>query len=167
MTAPPDYYQILGVPEDAPLSLIRRSYRLIALRSHPDTNPNDSVAAERFRFATEAYDVLSDEYSRAAYDIRRRGELPAEDSEFLHAPRSPAGFTMAAEEAKAAWDYIQNLESMWETAQRRDQKAQMEWRATREAEPVRQNTRIQLFFAGLCIGVLAMLGGLIGILFFW
>jgi molecular chaperone DnaJ len=63
-----DYYEILGVAKEASAEDIRKSYRQAALKNHPDRNPGDSEAAGRFKEATEAYQVLSDEEKRSRYD---------------------------------------------------------------------------------------------------
>ncbi len=63
-----DYYEILGVAKDAPADEIRKAYRKEALKSHPDRNPGDSAAEARFKEATEAFQVLSDDDKRARYD---------------------------------------------------------------------------------------------------
>lgn len=63
-----DYYEILGVDRDASSQEIKRAFRRIARESHPDANPGDSEAENRFRLAAEAYEVLSDPQRRAAYD---------------------------------------------------------------------------------------------------
>jgi molecular chaperone DnaJ len=63
-----DYYATLGVPRDASDQDIKRAFRRIARESHPDANPGESEAAERFREAAQAYEVLSDPQRRAAYD---------------------------------------------------------------------------------------------------
>ena len=63
-----DYYVTLGVPRDASEQDIKRAFRRIARESHPDANPGESEAADRFRGAAEAYEVLSDPQRRAAYD---------------------------------------------------------------------------------------------------
>ena len=63
-----DYYEILGVAKDADEKMVKRAYRKLAMQYHPDRNPDDEEAAERFREVTEAYEVLSDQEKRARYD---------------------------------------------------------------------------------------------------
>src|SRR5262245_57578475 len=63
-----DYYEVLGVPREAPVDDIKKAFRRLAVKYHPDKNPNDSTAEERFKEAAEAYEVLSDEEKRARYD---------------------------------------------------------------------------------------------------
>ena len=63
-----DYYEVLGVSREASADDIRRSYRQCALKYHPDRNPNDPSAEEKFKEATEAYSVLSDDEKRGNYD---------------------------------------------------------------------------------------------------
>ncbi len=67
-----DYYRILGVARDASQEEIKKTFRRLARETHPDANPGDPGAEERFREIAEAYEVLSDPRRRAAYD---RGEL--------------------------------------------------------------------------------------------
>ncbi|MBW1916872.1 MAG: molecular chaperone DnaJ [Deltaproteobacteria bacterium] len=63
-----DYYQILGVPRDAKEEDIKKKYRQLALKYHPDRNPGDKEAEERFKEASEAYEVLRDPQKRRLYD---------------------------------------------------------------------------------------------------
>jgi len=67
-----DYYDILGVDEDAGQSEIKKAYRSLARKHHPDRNPDDDRAEERFKEIQEAYSVLSDEEQRRQYDQRRK-----------------------------------------------------------------------------------------------
>ena len=63
-----DYYEILGIQRDAAVDDIKKAFRRLAVKYHPDKNPNDSTAEERFKEAAEAYEVLSDQEKRARYD---------------------------------------------------------------------------------------------------
>ena len=63
-----DLYQTLGVSRDASKEDIKKAHRKLALKYHPDKNPDDDVARDKFKRVQEAYDVLSDDEKRAAYD---------------------------------------------------------------------------------------------------
>jgi molecular chaperone DnaJ len=63
-----DYYNILGIKKDAKADEIKKAYRRLARKYHPDVNPNDKVAEEKFKEVQEAYDILSDEKKRKVFD---------------------------------------------------------------------------------------------------
>jgi molecular chaperone DnaJ len=63
-----DYYEVLGVGRDADEQQLKSAYRRLAMDHHPDRNPDDKQAEERFKEAAEAYSVLSDPQKRSAYD---------------------------------------------------------------------------------------------------
>lgn len=63
-----DYYDVLGVSRDAGDADLKNAYRRLAMKFHPDRNPDDAAAEEKFKEAKKAYDVLSDRQKRAAYD---------------------------------------------------------------------------------------------------
>ncbi len=68
MAAKRDYYEVLGVDREADLDQIKKAYRQLALKYHPDRNPGDTGAEEKFKEATEAYEVLRDPDKRTQYD---------------------------------------------------------------------------------------------------
>lgn len=68
MSTKRDYYEILGVSKNATDAELKKAYRRLAMKHHPDRNPDDTKAEEQFKEAKEAYDVLSDERKRSAYD---------------------------------------------------------------------------------------------------
>ena len=63
-----DYYEVLGVSKNASAAEIKKAYRKMAIQYHPDKNPNDKSAEEKFKIAAEAYEVLSDSNKKARYD---------------------------------------------------------------------------------------------------
>ena len=63
-----DYYEILGISKSATQTEIKKAYRKMAIKYHPDKNPGDTTAEENFKKAAEAYEVLSDENKKARYD---------------------------------------------------------------------------------------------------
>ena len=84
-----DFYQVLGVPDSSSQAEIKKAYRRLAKQYHPDANPNNPQAAERFKEISEAHSVLSDADKRKQYDQMRR--LGAFDGGMARGPRSTAG----------------------------------------------------------------------------
>ena len=82
-----DYYDILGVDRSAQGDELKKAYRKLAMKYHPDRNPDDASASEKFKEATEAYEVLSDSSKRSAYD--QFGHQGVDASGFSSGGRSP------------------------------------------------------------------------------
>ena len=70
-----DYYEILGLTKGSSADEIKKAYRKVAMQYHPDRNPGDKAAEEKFKEAAEAYEVLSDADKRAQYDRYGRSRL--------------------------------------------------------------------------------------------
>src|SRR5438309_10115266 len=85
-----DYYEVLGVPKAASADDIKKAYRRLARKHHPDTNRGDPSAEAKFKEVQEAYDVLADDKKRSSYD------------QFGHAGVSSAHAAEAAAAAAAA-----------------------------------------------------------------
>src|SRR3974377_797537 len=84
-----DYYRLLDLPRNASEADIKKAYRRLAMKFHPDRNPGDKSAEEKFKEAKEAYEILSNPDQRAAYD--RYGHAGVSTS----APGAGAGFAGA------------------------------------------------------------------------
>lgn len=104
-----DYYQILGVADSAAAEDIKKAYRKLAKKYHPDANPNDPQAAERFKEVGEAYAVLSDADKRRQYDqMRKLGPLGGVGG-FGYGGRSPGGPGGPAGETRFSFDDLGDL----------------------------------------------------------
>ena len=68
MSGKRDYYEVLGVGRNADAAQIKKAYRKLAKKYHPDTNAGNAEAEQKFKEVTEAYDVLGDEEKRKMYD---------------------------------------------------------------------------------------------------
>jgi curved DNA-binding protein CbpA len=79
MSQPKDYYAALGLDKEATETDIKKAYRKLAMTCHPDKNPDDPNAKEKFQAISEAYSILSDPEKKGRYD---RGELDDEGAEF-------------------------------------------------------------------------------------
>jgi len=90
MASQKDYYDILGVDRDADQKEIKKAYRKLAKKYHPDRNPDDPEAGEKFKEISEAYGILSDEDKRARYD--QYGHAGIGDDDFNYEDFARGGF---------------------------------------------------------------------------
>ncbi|MGD9976795.1 MAG: DnaJ domain-containing protein, partial [Bacteroidales bacterium] len=84
MTTKRDFYEILGVGKNATKDEIKKAYRQMAIKYHPDKNPGDKEAEEKFKEAAEAYEVLSDDNKRARYDQFGHAGMGSSGGGFSH-----------------------------------------------------------------------------------
>lgn len=134
-----DYYKILGVPETASAKEIKAAYRKLSRQYHPDANPGDPTAEERFKEVSAAYDVLGDEKKRKEYDeVRRLGAMGG----FAGGPGGAGGFSFEGD----LGDLLGNLFG----------RVRQRTRASRGTGPQRGadlETELQLSFQGAATGV--------------
>lgn len=118
-----DYYEILGVSEKAGDGEIKKAYRRLAKKYHPDSNPNNKMAEEKFKEISEAYDVLSNPQKRKQYDQLRqmgqRGFTGAEGFEDLFTTRRGKGRTFSFEDLGGFGDLFSSFFDMGETTRRK------------------------------------------------
>ena len=88
-----DYYEVLGVNRDASADEIKKAYRKLAMKYHPDRNPDNKAAEEKFKELSEAYDALSDDNKKAAYD--RFGHAGLDPNMGMGGGRGAQGFADA------------------------------------------------------------------------
>ncbi len=84
-----DYYNILGVSEQAEEEQIKQAYRRLAKKYHPDLNPNDSEAEEKFKNVVEAYETLGDADKRKEYDLKKTKTGDGRKRESTASAKSP------------------------------------------------------------------------------
>lgn len=120
-----DFYAILGIEEDADANAVKRAYRQIARKYHPDRNAGDEEAANKFRDAAEAYRVLGDSELRAEYDAYRKG--------------GPGGMNIPKAPTEATGDVLNDLFGTSRKKQRRDY--QHEQQQQQRSRPSRAQTR--------------------------
>ena len=115
MANQPDYYVILGIPEDATSDEVRSAYRQAARAHHPDVNPGDDGAADRFKQVQQAYEVLGDPSRRATYrrPRPRRGTDAGAPASSRRPPQGgnsyAAAWGMAPDRMAAAPHHVTNV----------------------------------------------------------
>ena len=107
-----DYYKILGIIESSSEEEIKKAYRKLAKKYHPDRNPNNKEAEEMFRKVSEAYEVLGDEKKRKDYDNKRKFRNKNQDEKKYSKTNKTTNFSFAADFFKSS----KNMKNMFESA---------------------------------------------------
>lgn len=94
-----DYYEVLGVNKNADAATIKKAYRKLAKKYHPDSNEGNASAAEHFKEVNEAYDVLSDEKKRKLYDQFGHAAFEEGAGNYGNAQGSPLAVALAEHRA--------------------------------------------------------------------
>lgn len=87
-----DFYEILEIPRDASQDHIKKAYRELALKYHPDQNPDDPVAEEKFKKLSQAYSVLGDPVKKQRYDLGGYQDESASQNQWRRASGNPWGY---------------------------------------------------------------------------
>jgi curved DNA-binding protein CbpA len=93
----PDYYSLLDVKRGASATEIKNAYRKMVFRYHPDRNPGDEQAADKFKLVLEAYETLSDSAKRSMYDQATRSKFPDQEQEPQWGDQIGKGFRFSQE----------------------------------------------------------------------
>ena len=123
-----DYYRILEIKEDADFSEIKKKYRKLAIKYHPDKNPGDDEAVKKFREITEAYEILGDEKKRKEYDNKRKFKNGQENNKNLKNKNnfSDNNFSFGKEFFKSASEMKEMFENSFNLNKMGKKKAEME-----------------------------------------
>lgn len=110
-----DYYQILGVSPQAPPEEIKQGFRRLAFRYHPDRNPGDTIAEDRFKDINEAHEILSDEGRRSQYDRFRESILAMDKRKPNRSRKRDKGSNLADQDFDR---FIENIRNPPDTPRR-------------------------------------------------
>ena len=120
-----DYYRILEIKEDADFSEIKKKYRKLAIKYHPDKNPGDDEAVKKFREIREAYEILGDEKKRKEYDNKRKFKNGQENNKNKN-NFSDNNFSFGKEFFKSASEMKEMFENSFNLNKMGKKKAEME-----------------------------------------
>lgn len=125
-----DYYRILEIKEDADFLEIKKKYRKLAIKYHPDKNPGDDEAIKKFREITQAYEVLGDEKKRKEYDCKRKSKNGQENKKNENLKNrnnfSDNNFSFGKEFFKSASEMKEMFENSFNLNKMGKKKAEME-----------------------------------------
>lgn len=110
-----DYYYILGVKENSSATEIKKAYRKLSLKFHPDKNDGDEFFTEHFKSIQEAYEILNDDAKRQAYDLKRGGYKPNESEKKYSYQQEVAPTIEYFETSKSYFFYGDEITFSWKT----------------------------------------------------
>lgn len=108
-----DYYYILGIKQTASIDEVKKAYRKLSLKFHPDKNDGDEFFADRFKEVLEAYEILSEPYKRQEYDRKRNGY-----SSTTRQPHNGTNFSPEIDfftSSKSSFEYDEGITFSWKT----------------------------------------------------
>ena len=120
-----DYYRILEIKEDADFLEIKKKYRKLAIKYHPDKNPGDDEAVKKFREITQAYEVLGDEKKRKENDCKRKSKNGQENKQNENL-KNRNNFSFGKEFFKSASEMKEMFENSFNLNKMGKKKAEME-----------------------------------------
>ena len=125
-----DYYEVLGVDKNATAEELKKAYRKMAIKYHPDKNPGDDEAVKKFREITEAYEILGDEKKRKEYDNKRKFKNGQENNKNKNLKNknnfSDNNFSFGKEFFKSASEMKEMFENSFNLNKMGKKKAEME-----------------------------------------
>ena len=106
-----DYYEVLGVPKTASADEIKKAYRNLAMKYHPDKNPGDKVAEEKFKQISQAYDVLGDDVKRRNYDMTGSYQYQTQDTAYQQNNTYQRQYTYSNFDSDVFWEWFAKNQS--------------------------------------------------------
>lgn len=134
-----DYYEVLGVPKTASADEIKKAYRNLAMKYHPDKNPGDKVAEEKFKQISQAYDVLGDDVKRRNYDMTGSYQYQTQDTAYQQNNTYQRQYTYSNFDSDVFWEWFAKNQS--EAQERAEQNNNSYRRQYYESEHTRSYRR--------------------------
>lgn len=150
-----DLYQILGVSKNASQDEIKKAYRVLAMKYHPDKNPGDAVAEKKFKEISNAYSVLSDESKRHQYDMFGSGSGQSSYSSSSSTSSSTGGYSY---QDNPFWQFYQQSQSNQNGQKNQEEPQWNTYTWTKKSKPVSRKDGFGMFLAGAIQGILCLLG---------